>query len=107
MIPTRIYRLIPTARPDDPNWGRASCQGEVIVRARSSGEARAVAARAQAEAAGGSEDTTTQVTASAFYDSNLYGVRGDASDAFPPDGPVAVVGGTFQMPANYKIGHRD
>jgi len=30
-----LYRLVPTARPDDSNWDRAPNRGEVVVRARS------------------------------------------------------------------------
>ena len=41
-----IYRLLPSAPPDDPNWDRALNQGEVVVRAASSGAARAMAALA-------------------------------------------------------------
>jgi hypothetical protein len=68
MISTRIYRLIPGAPLDDHNWRRAAHQGELVVRARSSGEARAIAARAEARAAGVRQPSTGQVLASAVAD---------------------------------------
>lgn len=43
----KIYRLSPLAEPDDPNWQNASYQGEVVVAARSSGDARIVASEAE------------------------------------------------------------
>jgi hypothetical protein len=82
------------------------CQGEIIVRARSSGEARAIAARAEALAAGASPKTTGQVTASAFRDSTLYGVRRDDTGRFPNDGPPEVLSGGFQIPPGW-IAHDD
>jgi hypothetical protein len=106
MIPTRVYRLVPTAGPGDGNWGRAANQGEVVVRARSSGEARALAARAEARAAGAPAMTTTQVMASAFYDPVLYGARLDGSGAFPPEGPPGVLASAnLRIPADYLLTH--
>jgi hypothetical protein len=103
----RIFRLVPTGRPDDGNWGRAFWQGEIVVRARSSGEARAVAARAEARAGGANANTTTQVTASALRDPTLYGVREDLSGRFTADGPMEVLGGRFRFPADYLVAHDD
>lgn len=102
-----LYRLFPTARRGDTNWRRATDQGEILVRARSGGEARALAARAEAQAAGASPKITTQVLASAFYDPNLYGVRREDSSAFEPDGPLGVLEGTFQTPPGYLVLHED
>jgi hypothetical protein len=103
-----IYRLIPIADPDDPHWDRALNQGEVVVRASSSGEARAIAALEEARVAiGGIPNSTTQVTASAFRDEKLYAVRDDTSGAFPAAGPVQVLAGNFSFPDAYVAPHMD
>jgi hypothetical protein len=94
-----IYILRPTARSDDPNWGRAINQGEIVVRASSSGEARAMAALEEASAATGKfPKTTTRVVASALRDPVLYTVVEDTSGRFEAAGPVRVVRGTFHFP---------
>ena len=36
----RIYRLVPTAAPGDPNWDLAPSEGEIKVVARTAGDAR-------------------------------------------------------------------
>jgi hypothetical protein len=87
-----IYRLVPIARPDDPNWDRAPNRGEVVVRARSSGDARVVAAQAETEA-GKQGLFTTEVTASAFLDEKLYTVRDEPEGRYPPIGPRIVLEG--------------
>jgi hypothetical protein len=100
-----IYRLLPSAPPDDPNWDRALNQGEVVVRAASSGEARAMAALEEARAAVGAiPNSTTQVRASAFRDEKLYTVREDDSGEFPAAGPVQVLRANFRFPEDY-VGH--
>ena len=100
-----IYILRPTARPDDPNWGRAINQGEIIVRASSSGEARAIAALEEAAMATGRfPKTTTQVVASALRDPLLYTVVDDTSGEFEAAGPVRVVRGSFHFPDPYGNG---
>lgn len=101
-----IYRLIPTAPPDDHNWARALCQGEIVVRARSSGEARAIAARAEAHVAGTPSKTTGQAMASAFRDPALYGVRLDDGGLFPQAGHLGVLSGNFRIPAGW-VAHDD
>ena len=96
---TRIYRLVPTARPDDPNWGRATNQGEVIVRAVSSGDARIVAAYGEAAATTLEQPKgTTTLRASAFRDEKLYTVREDMGGNFPSEGPRKVLQALFRMP---------
>ena len=45
--PLRLYRLVPVAAPDDPNWDSAPNHGEVLVRAYSAADARIVAAEAE------------------------------------------------------------
>jgi hypothetical protein len=95
-LATRVYRLVPIAPPDDTGWGGALYQGEIVVRARSSGEARALAARAEAAAAGEAR-TTTQVVASALREPRLYAVRRDGSGQFPDAGEPGVLRGTFSF----------
>lgn len=75
MLPMHVYRLVPIAPPDDPNWDRAINRGEIVVLARSSGEARAIAAIADSDTDNGIAKITTQVAASAVLDSKLYGLR--------------------------------
>jgi len=87
-----LYRLVPTARPDDPNWDRAPNRGEVVVRARSSGDARVVAAQAETEE-GAAGLFTTEVRASAFMDEKLYTVRDEPEGRHPIDGPRMVLEG--------------
>ena len=97
-----VYRLVPVADADDPNWDRAVNHGEIVVRAASSGEARAIAALAEAEAAAGTPPlATTQVRASAFMDEKLYAVRDAPFDAWPAEGPPEVLAGSFQIPDDY------
>ena len=73
----KIYRLTPLADPDDPNWQNASYQGEVVVIARSSGDARIVASEAELDFleidAKPAEGVTTDM-ASAFRSERLYTV---------------------------------
>ena len=103
-----IFKLIPSADPSDPAWTMSINQGEVIVRAPSSGEARAIAALQEASVAvGGIPKATTQVTASAFRDEKLYTVREDDSGEFPEAGPYEVLRGTFSFPAGYVIASPD
>lgn len=72
-----IYRLVPTAKPDDPRWDNAPSAGEVLVAARTSGDARIVAASRELDFmevdAAPAEDVTTS-NASAFRDEKLYTV---------------------------------
>ena len=101
MTSTAIYRLVPIAAPDDPNWDRATNQGEVVVRALSSGDARAVAAYGEAQAINLREArATTGVIASAFRDAKLYTVHLDTSGEFADEGPRRVLRATFEVPAD-------
>jgi len=103
-----VYRLIPTADPDDPNWDRAINHGEVVVLAQSTGEARAVAALAEAVwFSEGVPRATTQVTASAFMDERLYTVVEDDTGTFPDTGPVRVLVGNFSMPEDFVPNRAD
>lgn len=72
-----IYRLEPIAEPDDPRWDNAPNHGVIVVAARTSGDARIVAAARELDFmevdAAPAEDVTT-VNASAFRDDKLYTV---------------------------------
>jgi hypothetical protein len=97
-----IYRLVPVAPTDDPNWDLATNQGEVVVRALSSGDARIVAAHAEAAAIIHRPPlATTQIFASAFRDEKLYHVVEDTSGEFPADGPRTVLRANFHVPEGY------
>lgn len=89
-----LYRLVPVAHPDDPNWDRAPNRGEVVVRARSSGDARVVAAQAETEE-GAAGIFTTAVRASAFMDEKLYHVRDEPAGRYPLAGPRMVLEGFY------------
>lgn len=94
MESTGIYRLWPIARPYDQNWDHAANQGEVIVRAHSSGDARVVASEAEAKASGIAEPkATTKLLASAFRDPKLYSVQRIHDSGFPEEGPRMLLQG--------------
>ncbi|TCL63618.1 hypothetical protein [Rhizobium sp. BK251] len=75
--PLGIYRLEPIASNDDPRWANSPGHGVVIVAARTSGDARIVAASRELDFmevdAAPAEDVTT-LNASAFRDDKLYTV---------------------------------
>jgi hypothetical protein len=106
MAGTKIYRLTPIAAADDPNWVRALNQGEVIVRARSSGDARIVAAYGEAMAltlkSPEAAETTAKVEVSAFRDPRLYHVAEHSGGKFDPTGPRAVLRAFFQVPPEFE-----
>ncbi|MDO9418487.1 hypothetical protein [Pararhizobium sp.] len=72
-----IYKLVPIAAPDDPNWNNAPGYGEVIVAARTTGDARIVASSHELDFmeidAAPAEGVTTS-HASAFRSEKLYTV---------------------------------
>jgi len=72
-----VYRLVPIAAPTDTNWQNAPSQGEVIVAARTAGDARIVAASRELDFmeidSAPAEDVTT-INASAFRNDKLYSV---------------------------------
>ncbi|WP_246084994.1 hypothetical protein [Rhizobium glycinendophyticum] len=72
-----VYRLVPIAEADDPRWGNSPFQGVVVVAARSTGDARVVAASRELDYmdidAKPAEDVTTNI-ASAFRSDKLYTV---------------------------------
>lgn len=76
----RLYRLIPVAANDDPNWLGATNHDELVVCALSSGDARVVAAARELDFleidAAPAEDVTT-VNASMYRNEKLYTVIDD------------------------------
>lgn len=92
----RIFRLEPTAAPDDPNWDLAPSQGIVLVRAESPADARIVASEAEDDFLGSgalpADDKSTRF-ASAFRDDKLYSVSEVNDQRFATDGPREIVDG--------------
>ena len=93
-----VYKLVPIAERDDPRWANSPYQGEVVVAARTSGDARIVASAHEHDFmkidAAPAEDVTTS-NASAFRSEKLYTVievdrdRGDLSRGVLA-GPISV-----------------
>jgi hypothetical protein len=75
--PLKLYRLVPIAADQDPNWLDAKSHGEVLVAARTAGDARIVAAERELDFmdidAAPAEDKTTRM-ASVFRNEKLYTV---------------------------------
>ncbi len=97
----RIFKLIPTAAADDPNWDRAPNQGEVVVRAASPADARLVASEAEPDFLGQDGkpgDGATTRFASAFRDEKLYSVIEIEDERYPQDGQREVLAGTITNP---------
>ncbi|MDN2565383.1 hypothetical protein N1F89_04050 [Aquibium sp. A9E412] len=91
-----IYRLEPSAAPDDPRWDNAPTQGTVIVRAESPADARLVASEAEAdflEVDAKPGDGVSTSFASAFRNPLLYSVVEDTGTRFAAEGPRAVLEG--------------
>ncbi len=97
-----IYRLIPVAGPEDPNWSLSPCQGEVggareeqrrCADCRDGGRSRFSRKRAKP-----AEGVST-ASASAFRNEKLYTVIEDISGQYPGEGPRAVLSGSF----NHKV----
>jgi len=96
----KLFRLVPVAAANDTNWDNAPNQGEVVVRARSSGDARVVAAEAELDfmeidALPGDGNSTT--SSSAFRNEKLYTVIDETDPAYPVEGPREVVAGTVRV----------
>ena len=97
----KIYRLVPIARATDGNWKNAVWLGEVVVRAKTAGDARVVASLAEldfveTDAAVSSAGKAMEV-ASAFRSDKLYNVVEDNSGRFVPNGPREVIGGRVRI----------
>ncbi len=96
----KLFRLVPVAAATDTNWDIAPNQGEVVVRARSSGDARVVAAEAELDyleidALPGDGNSTT--SSSAFRNEKLYTVVDETGPAYPVEGPREVVAGNVRV----------
>ncbi len=72
-----VYRLVPIAAAHDPRWDNSPYQGEVVVAARTTGDARIVAAERELDFmevdSAPAEDVSTS-NASAFRSEKLYTV---------------------------------
>lgn len=96
----KLFRLVPIASGTDTNWDIAPNHGEVVVRARSSGDARVVAAQAELDymeidALPGDGNSTT--SSSAFRNEKLYTVVNERNPSYSVDGPREVVAGTVRV----------
>jgi hypothetical protein len=89
-----LWRIVPTARPDDTRWEDHPVFAEVVVRAESASLARVVAGRALYKGNakvqfGGEQDP---IFISAFADEKLYGVSQiEADPRFQESGKREVV----------------
>lgn len=75
--PLNVYRLEPIAQSNDPRWQNSPGHGIVVVAARTSGDARIVAASRELdfmEVDAAPADDVTTANASAFRDDKLYTV---------------------------------
>ncbi|HTO32346.1 MAG TPA: hypothetical protein VL202_14405 [Pararhizobium sp.] len=94
----KLYRLAPVAALDDPNWGNADNQGEILVRAFSPADARITAAEAELDFTEidslPAEGNSTR-DASAFRNERLYSVIEEKGSA--EGGPRGVVEGTVSV----------
>lgn len=96
----KIYKLTPIAAADDPNWQNAQSHGEVVVRARTAGDARLVASEAELDfmeidASPGEGNST--LMASAFRNEKLYTVIEDTSGRFNTEGERGVIEGEVKV----------
>ena len=96
----KLFRLVPIASATDTNWDIAPNHGEVVVRARSSGDARVVAAEAELDymeidALPGDGKSTT--SSSAFRNEKLYTVVDERNPTYSVDGSREVVAGAVRV----------
>lgn len=97
----KLFRLVPVASANDPNWDNASNQGAVVVRAFSAADARVTAAQAELDFteidALPAEGNSTR-DASAFRNERLYAVVEMLDQhGIAEDGPRGVVEGTVSV----------
>ncbi|WMT86369.1 hypothetical protein NO932_15830 [Pelagibacterium sp. 26DY04] len=90
-----VFRLYPLAEPGSSNWDIAQNHGEVLVRAKTSGDARLVAAEAEAQLARRHDenDDVYSIRASAFTDEKLYGVQKITDSGIDPEGERGLIAG--------------
>lgn len=93
-----IFKLFPLAEPESSNWDIARNHGVVVVRAKSSGDARLVAAEAEVEAAKRHDenDDLYSLRTSAFTNEKLYGVTRLYDSGLEQEGARAVLAGDIQ-----------
>ena len=74
----RLWRITPSAAPDDARWHNSQMWREVVVRAETAAEARAIASRMESDETEltprFTSGTLAQDYPSAFYDESLYSV---------------------------------
>ena len=87
-----IFRLVPTASRNDRRFARDAFHGEVVVRASSPEDARAVASEAEAASAG------TRLRDSPFRDEALYSVVEVSAVGFLCSGQRGLITGRFAKP---------
>ena len=97
----KLFRLVPVAGVNDPNWDNASNHGAVVVRAFSPADARVTAAQAELDFTEidsmPAEGNSTR-DASAFRNERLYAVVEMLDKhGIAEDGPRGVVEGTVSM----------
>lgn len=89
-----IFRLVPTAARDDRRFARDALHGELVVRARSIEDARAVAIEAeQASRGGGARPAVSKD--SPFRDETLYTVIEVSGVEFLKSGKRGLIAGRF------------
>ena len=91
------YRLIPQSAGS--HWGLHENRGEAIVRARSTGEARALAALAEAESIAPPGKARTVAARSAFRNPILYRVILCSDTGFGQDGDAGVLEISLHSPS--------
>lgn len=96
-----IYRLYPLAEPGASNWDIARNHGEVVVRAKTSGDARLVAAEAEVDLARRHDenDDINSIRASAFTNEKLYGVQQISDGGLDPQGERGLMEGNLRLPS--------
>jgi hypothetical protein len=102
-----LFRLVPTADPDDPRWDVALNHGIVIVRAESPADARIVAAQAETDALklpSTAGHGSAAEFSSGFRDEKLYSCDEDVSGNYPVAGPRGLVAGRLGQTAERSRG---
>ena len=94
----RLWRITPSAAPDDTRWHNSQMWREVVVRAETATEARVIASRMESDemelSPRFSSGTQAKDYPSAFYDESLYSVTeipAGASGQFSADGPREIL----------------
>jgi hypothetical protein len=96
----KIYRLVPAIAENEPNGRNAMAPGEIVVRAKTAVDARAVASDADIDFSG--IDATharrnLAELARAFRSETSYNVIEDRSGRYVPNGPRCVIEGGVRL----------